>query len=185
MHAVRGGRFVSRGRPHALGLFGSVALVVCLMRTNVTQAFAGAIFGVSQSTVSRRWDLLRPLIGQVLAEFVPDPTEVVGAGTVLVDWHALPHLGLEAHPRSVLGQGRISRDEPPDCCHFGRAAGRRGPNPGSLRPTRRPRLRRLGPGQGLLRRWRARSGKLGRCVVALAECQQCGPASWGFGSHRM
>jgi hypothetical protein len=57
-----------------------VALVVCLMRTNITPAFAAAIFGVSQSTVSRRWDLLRPLIGQVLTEFVPNPAELGGAG---------------------------------------------------------------------------------------------------------
>jgi DDE superfamily endonuclease/Helix-turn-helix of DDE superfamily endonuclease len=100
VHAVRGGGFASRGRPYALGLFGSVALVVCLLRTNLTQAFAGAIFGVSQSTVSRRWDVLRPLIGQILAEFVPDPAEGVGAGTVLVDgtvcptwdWRHLPDL---------------------------------------------------------------------------------------------
>ena len=59
VYAARGGEFTSRGRPYALGLFGSVALVVCLMRKNITQAFAGAIFGVSQATVSRRWDLLR------------------------------------------------------------------------------------------------------------------------------
>jgi DDE superfamily endonuclease len=90
VHAARGTRFTSRGRPYALGLFGSVALVVCLMRTNVTQAFAGAIFGVSQPTVSRRWDLLRPLIGQALAEFVPDPGELVGAGTMLVDGTVCP-----------------------------------------------------------------------------------------------
>jgi hypothetical protein len=100
VHAACGGGFLSRGRPHALGLFGSVALVVCLMRTNITQAFAGAIFGVSQPTVSRRWDLLRPLIGQVLAESMPDPAAVVGTGTVLVDgtvcptwdWRAIPDL---------------------------------------------------------------------------------------------
>ena len=100
VHAASSGGFSSRGRPYALGLFGSVALVVCLMRTNITQAFAGAIFGVSQATVSRRWDLLRPLIGQVLAEFVPDPATVVGAGTVLVDgtvcptwdWRGIPDL---------------------------------------------------------------------------------------------
>jgi DDE superfamily endonuclease len=90
VHAARGGGLASRGRPPALGLFGSVALVVCLMRKNLTQASAGAIFGVSQSTVSRRWDVLRPLIGQVLAEFVPDPAEVVGAGTVLVDGTVCP-----------------------------------------------------------------------------------------------
>ena len=42
VHAAQGAGFASRGRPYALGLFGSVALVVCLMRTNITQAFAGA-----------------------------------------------------------------------------------------------------------------------------------------------
>jgi DDE superfamily endonuclease len=59
------------------------------MRKNVTQEFAGAIFGVSQATVSRRWDLLRPVIGQVLAEFVP-PRQLVGTGTVLVDGTLCP-----------------------------------------------------------------------------------------------
>jgi hypothetical protein len=38
---------------------------------------------------------------------------------------------------------------------------------------------------GLLRRWRARSGRLGRCVVALVECQHRGPASRGSASLRM
>ena len=46
--------------------------------------------GVSQATVSRRWDLLRPLIGDALAEVVPDPREVVGRGTVLVDGTVCP-----------------------------------------------------------------------------------------------
>ncbi|MGH3847941.1 MAG: transposase family protein [Pseudonocardiaceae bacterium] len=78
VHAVRGGGFTPAGRAYALGLFGSVALVVFLMRKNVIQEFAGAIFGVSQATVSRRWDLLRPLIAQVLAEFVPALGEVAG-----------------------------------------------------------------------------------------------------------
>jgi DDE superfamily endonuclease len=89
VHAVHG-EFSSRGRPPTLGLFRSVALVVCLMRKNITQEFVGAIFGISQATVSPRWDLLRPLIGQVLAEFVPNPRDVVGAGTVLVDGTICP-----------------------------------------------------------------------------------------------
>ena len=76
--------------PHRLGLFRSVTLVVCLTRKNVTQDFAGAVFGASQATVSRRWDLLRPLIGDALAEVVPDPLEVVGRGTVLVDGTVCP-----------------------------------------------------------------------------------------------
>jgi hypothetical protein len=100
VHAVCAQKFVSRGRPHALGLFGSVAMVVCLLRKNATQDFVGAVFGVSQPTVSRRWDLLRPVIGDVLAEVIPTPREVVGRGTVLVDrtvcptwdWHDVAEL---------------------------------------------------------------------------------------------
>ena len=92
---VRGG-----GRPAAIGLLGSVAMVVTLMRKNITQEVAGAVFGVSQATVSRRWDLLRPLIGQVLAELVPRPRQLAGKGTLLVDgtvcpvwdWSAVPGL---------------------------------------------------------------------------------------------
>ena len=90
IHGLCGDKFISAGRPLALGLFRSVALVVCLIRKNVTQDFAGAVFGVSQATVSRRWDLLRPVIGEVLAEAVPDPRQVVGRGTVLVDGTVCP-----------------------------------------------------------------------------------------------
>ena len=32
---------------------------------------------------------------------------------------------------------------------------------------------------GLSLRWRARSGRLGRCIVAIVECQHQGPASGG------
>src|SRR6266853_731949 len=41
-------------------------MVVMLMRRNATQAAAAAHFHCSQPTVSRRWDLLRPVIGPVL-----------------------------------------------------------------------------------------------------------------------
>jgi hypothetical protein len=78
------------GRPPAIGLYQSVMLVVSLMRKNVTQEFAGAIFGVSQSTVSRRWDLLRPVIRRATASFIPHPREVLGAGTALVDGTITP-----------------------------------------------------------------------------------------------
>jgi hypothetical protein len=87
---IRLGGWSSDGRPFVLGLFRSVVLVVALLRENLTQAFAGAVFGVSQSTVSRRWDLLRPLIEPVLAEFVPTPAEVAGTSSVLVDGTLIP-----------------------------------------------------------------------------------------------
>lgn len=78
------------GRPPALGPYKSVAMVVCLMRKNLTQEMAGAIFGVSQSTVSRRWDLLRPIIKRAVASFIPHPREILGRGTALVDGTITP-----------------------------------------------------------------------------------------------
>lgn len=89
------------GAPAVIGLFRSVAMVVTLMRKNLTQEVAGAVFGCSQPTVSRRWDLLRPVIGQVLAGCVLAPAQVAGKnGTLLVDgtvaptwdWAAIPDL---------------------------------------------------------------------------------------------
>lgn len=88
------------GRPAVAGLFKSVAMVTALMRTNITQELAGDIFGCSQSTVSRRWDLIRPVIAQVLAACAPTPAEILGKGTALVDstiaptwdWKAIPDL---------------------------------------------------------------------------------------------
>ena len=70
----------------AVDLFRSVVLVVALMRRNIVQAAAANVFKCSQPTVSRRWDLLRPVIGRALASFVPDPAQVLGRrGTALVD----------------------------------------------------------------------------------------------------
>lgn len=60
------------------------------MRKNVTQELAGAIFGVGQSTVSRRWDLLRPVIRRAVASFIPGPRSVLGVGTALVDVTIVP-----------------------------------------------------------------------------------------------
>ena len=78
------------GRPGALDLEGSIDLVCVLLRTNLTQDQAAALFGVSQATASRRWDLLRDPIADALEHLVPSVREVVGAGgSVLVDgFHA-------------------------------------------------------------------------------------------------
>lgn len=73
------------GPGYCLRLYRSVALVVYLMRENPTQSAAGAAFGVSQSTASRRWDDLREVIGEVLAGWTPEPGEAARNCTVLVD----------------------------------------------------------------------------------------------------
>ena len=94
-------------KPPAVGLLDSVAMVVMLMRRNVTQAVAGGIFGCSQPTVSRRWDLLRPVIGKVLEPYVPDPVKVVGRwGTALVDGTICPVWDWDAFPDLYSGKAK-------------------------------------------------------------------------------
>ena len=90
------------GGPAVIGLYRSVAMVVALMRTNLTQEVAGGIFGCSQATVSRRWDLLRPVIGRALADCVPDPRQIPGGGTALADGTiAPPGTGPRSRTRSL------------------------------------------------------------------------------------
>ena len=96
------------GRPAAIGTYRSVMLVVCLMRKNITQEMAGAIFGVSQSTVSRRWDLLRPVIRRSAASFIPHPREVLGRGTALVDGTITPTWDWKHVPDLFSGKANIA-----------------------------------------------------------------------------
>ncbi len=67
-----------------------VAMVVFLMRKNVTQDVAGAVFGVSQPAVSRRWDLLRPDIWDLLAARVPAPCKAVADSPDQPAWRCGP-----------------------------------------------------------------------------------------------
>lgn len=96
-------------KPPAVGLLDSIAMVVMLMRRNVTQAFAAGIFGCSQPTVSRRWDLLRPVIGRVLRPYVPDPAQVIGRhGTPLADGTICPTWDWKAVPDLYSGKAKYT-----------------------------------------------------------------------------
>jgi len=96
-------------KPPAVSLFDSVAMVVMLMRRNVTQSVAAGIFGCSQSTVSRRWDKLRPVIGMVLRQYVPDPAQVIGRrGTALVDGTVCPVWDWDAIPDLYSGKAKYT-----------------------------------------------------------------------------
>jgi hypothetical protein len=99
----------SAKKPPAVNLWDSVALVVILMRRNVTQEFAAGIFGCSQTTVSRRWDLLRPVIAAVLASYIPRPVEVLGVeGTALVDGTVCPTWDWRAIPGLYSGKAKYA-----------------------------------------------------------------------------
>jgi hypothetical protein len=96
-------------KPPAVCLRDSIAMVVMLMRRNVTQAFAGGIFGCSQPTVSRRWDLLRPVIARVLRPYIPDPAQVVGRhGTPLADGTICPTWDWKAVPDLYSGKAKYT-----------------------------------------------------------------------------
>jgi hypothetical protein len=87
------GSVVSRypgGRPFALGLFGSVAMVLALLRHNIIQQIAAEMVGASQATVSRRVTALGEVLEAVLADFVPTPAQLAGHSTVLVEGTLVP-----------------------------------------------------------------------------------------------
>ncbi|MEV6332800.1 transposase family protein [Streptomyces sp. NPDC051909] len=56
-----------------------------LLRQNPVQEVAAELFGVSQSTVSRRWMALLPVVEKDLAGHVPDPAEVSAGRIILAD----------------------------------------------------------------------------------------------------
>jgi hypothetical protein len=79
------------GRPCALDLYWSVVLVIHLLRKNPTQQVAAAFFDVSQAAVSRRWDLLRPILAVVLDDLVEPARSRIGRfGAAPVDGTACP-----------------------------------------------------------------------------------------------
>lgn len=63
--------------------------------------------GCSQPTVSRRWDLLRPVLGKVLQPYIPDPLKVAGrGGTSLVDGTVCPVWDWDAIPDLYSGKAK-------------------------------------------------------------------------------
>ncbi len=91
--------------------------MVFLLRENPTQAVAGAVFGISQSTVSRRFEALHAIIGEVLADLAPDPAVWTRGSTGRRDTGA--DLGLALPRRPVLRQAPRHRVQPADRHHPG------------------------------------------------------------------
>lgn len=85
-----GRRGRSRGRPALLGLYRQVVLTLVMMRQNLSQTLIADLFGVSQSTVSRVFRRLLPLIEQVTCIHRPPVPEVLDGRVVLVDGTLVP-----------------------------------------------------------------------------------------------
>ena len=84
-----GRRWDERGR-FQMGLREQVRLTLTLLRTNLSQAMTGEFFGVSQSTVSRVYRHVLPLIAQVTCLSRQDLADVARGRVVLVDGTYVP-----------------------------------------------------------------------------------------------
>lgn len=79
-----------RGRPRQLRLRQAVKAVVMYFRTNVPEELIAELLLVAQPTISRAISRLEGVIADVLAEFVPDPEDVLRGGTAVVDGSLCP-----------------------------------------------------------------------------------------------
>ncbi len=96
--------------PPILGIFNSVVITLAYLRRNRVQAELGEAFGVSQPTISRAIASVTPLLGQILANYVPvaedlDPsTQYIVDGTLLPCWSWRGHQELYSGKHKTTGR---------------------------------------------------------------------------------
>lgn len=94
--------------PPVVGLYRAVVLTLVYVRQNLNQAATGDLFGLSQSTVSRVYRGILPLIGQALCLQVPNLTEAIRGRLVLVDGTDIPTGNRAGHEGNYSGKRRRS-----------------------------------------------------------------------------
>jgi hypothetical protein len=124
--------------PPILGLFDSVVVTLTYLRRNRVQAELAETFGVSQSTISRAVTALTPVLGRMLADYVPvaedldSRTQYIVDGTLLPcwSWHGQQQLYSGKHKTTGLNvqvacdlNGRLAWiSDPADGCRHDSAA---------------------------------------------------------------
>jgi DDE superfamily endonuclease/Helix-turn-helix of DDE superfamily endonuclease len=94
--------------PPILGLFKSVVVTLTYLRRNRVQAELAEAFGVSQPTISRAVTGLTPLLGEVLAGYVPTADELDGNTQYVVDGTLLPCWSWASHPGLYSGKHKTT-----------------------------------------------------------------------------
>jgi hypothetical protein len=94
--------------PPIVGLYRAIALTLVYVRQNLNQAAVGDLFGISQSTVSRVYRVMLPLIGQALCLHIPDLKEAIRGRLVLVDGTDVPTGNRAGHEDNYSGKRRRS-----------------------------------------------------------------------------
>ena len=124
--------------PPILGLFDSVVVTLTYLRRNRVQAELAETFGVSQSTISRAVTAMTPVLGRMLAGYVPvaedldSQTQYIVDGTLLPcwSWHGQRQLYSGKHKTTGLNvqlacdlNGRLAWiSDPVDGCRHDSAA---------------------------------------------------------------
>jgi DDE superfamily endonuclease/Helix-turn-helix of DDE superfamily endonuclease len=98
----------SRTWPPILGLRKSVVVTLAYLRRNRVQAEIAESFGVSQPTISRAVGALTPVLGRVLAEYVPVAEDVDPRTQHIVDGTLLPCWSWASHPELYSGKHKTT-----------------------------------------------------------------------------
>jgi hypothetical protein len=94
--------------PPVVGLYRAVVITLVYVRQNLNQAAVGDLFEISQSTVSRVYRGILPLIGEALCLHVPDLREAIRGRLVLVDGTDVPTGNRAGHEDNYSGKRRRS-----------------------------------------------------------------------------
>jgi DDE superfamily endonuclease/Helix-turn-helix of DDE superfamily endonuclease len=94
--------------PPILGLRKSVLVALAYLRRNRVQAEIAESFGVSQPTISRAVCALTPVLGRVLAEYVPVAEDVDTRTQHIVDGTLLPCWSWAGHPELYSGKHKTT-----------------------------------------------------------------------------
>jgi hypothetical protein len=94
--------------PPILGLFNSVVVTLTYARRNRVQAEIAEAFGVSQPTISRAVTALTPLLGQVLADYVPSADDLDARTQYIVDGTLLPCWSWHGHRELYSGKHKTT-----------------------------------------------------------------------------
>jgi hypothetical protein len=94
--------------PPILGLFKSIAVTLTYLRRNRVQAELGEAFGVSQPTISRAVTGLTPVLGRVLAGYVPVAEDLDARTHYIVDGTLLPCWSWRGHRELYSGKHKTT-----------------------------------------------------------------------------
>jgi DDE superfamily endonuclease/Helix-turn-helix of DDE superfamily endonuclease len=99
-----GGWQPKRGRRREMELFDAVVATLFYYRHNCSQEVTGAVFGVSQSTISRMVNDLEEPIAAVLDCEVPELEDVITGRVIILDGTLIPTRNRAAHRELYSGK---------------------------------------------------------------------------------